>query len=260
MKARAIGAVLIAGAVLSAVVGSSPARAQSLNDIIEVQQNRLNQATQAQARIDEIASESRSLFNDRQQVLRELEGVQIHNRLMQARVDDQNRQLGNLRASIDRVTEVERQILPIMTRMIAGLERFIEADVPFLLETRLASVERLRSLLTRADITVASQFRNVLQQWQIEMIDYGEQSEVYTGQIEVVDGTLREVQFLRIGRIALMYVTPDGSLAAAWNQDTRQWEQIADDYVEEIRTGIDVLQGEITPRMFVIPVLPPEEG
>lgn len=260
MRRRSIGAVLITGAALGALGVSSPARAQSVDDILEAELQRIEEARAAQDRIDDIASETRSLFDERQRVLKDLEGIQIYNRMMQARVDEQERQLADLRSSINRVTEVERQVLPLMTRMISGLERFIENDVPFLLDERRERVEELRSLLSRSDVSAAEQFRFVLQAWQIEMTDYGASSEVYTDEIEVVDGTMREVQFLRIGRIALMYVTPDGSIAAAWNKETESWEELPSEYVSAIETGIDVLESSVTPRLFSIPVLPPEEG
>lgn len=259
MRRREIGAGFIAAA-LAAFAASAPASAQSVDDILEAEQQRLQRAREVQDQIDDIAQETRSLFNERQRVLQDLEGVEVYNQMMQARVDDQNETLANLRSSIDRVTEVERRMLPLMTRMVAGLERFIENDVPFLLDERRERVERLRNLLTRSDVSVAEQFRNVLEAWQIEMNDYGSNSEVFTDEITALDGTTREVQFLRIGRIALAYVTPDGSLAAAWNKETESWEELPQDYVSAIQTGIDIIEGEITPRLFLIPVLPPEEG
>lgn len=260
MRGRAIGAGLVAATALAAFGASNPASAQSVDDILEAEQQRLQRARDAQDQIDELAQETRSLFNERQRVLQDIEGVEVYNRMMQARVDDQNETLANLRSSIDRVTDVERRMLPLMQRMLAGLERFIENDVPFLLDERRARVERLRNLLTRADVSVAEQFRSVLEAWQIEMNDYGQNSEVYTDEITALDGTTREVQFLRIGRIALMYITPDGSLAAAWNKETESWEELPSDYVSAIQTGIDIIEGDITPRLFLIPVLPPEEG
>lgn len=260
MRGTAIGAGLVAATALAAFGASNPASAQSVDDILEAEQQRLQRARDVQDQIDDLAQETRSLFNERQRVLQDIEGVEVYNRMMQARVDDQNETLANLRSSIDRVTEVERRMLPLMQRMVAGLERFIENDVPFLLDERRARVERLRSMLTRADVSVAEQFRNVLEAWQIEMNDYGSVSEVYTDEITALDGTTREVQFLRVGRIALMYITPDGSLAAAWNKETESWEELPSDYVSAIQTGIDIIEGDITPRLFLIPVLPPEEG
>jgi hypothetical protein len=143
--------------------------------------------------------------------------------------------------------------------MIDGLARFIELDVPFLVEERLARAERLRGLLTRADVTAAEQFRNVMEAWLIEMDDYGTTGEIYTDEIVTADGVTREVELLRIGRVSLVYVTPDGSQAGAWDQRNRQWVLLDAGLVEEIRAGFEAYSTE-TPAMFVVPVPAPEEG
>src|SRR5690606_22361430 len=158
----------------------------------------------------------------------------------------------------DNVSVVERQILPLMTRMIAGLEQFIELDVPFLLEQRQARVENLRRLLARSDVSTAEQFRNVIEAWQIEN-DYGSTIEAYTGELQI-DGTNREVDFLKIGRVAFMYVTPDGRLAGVWDQRSRQWQPLGGAEAEEIRRGLRVARGQTTPELLLLPVAPPEEG
>src|SRR5690606_10085843 len=126
----------------------------------------------AQRQIDQIAEQTRQRFNEYQILSKEIDGLRLYNDLMQARVDDQERQLRELRESIDTVTVIERQVTPLMVRMIDGLEKFIELDVPFRLEERRARVASLRALLGRSDVTTAEQFRNVMQAWQIEN-DYG---------------------------------------------------------------------------------------
>jgi hypothetical protein len=171
---------------------------------------------------------------------------------------EQERQLADLRNSIDSVTLIERQLLPLMTRMIDGLETFISLDVPFLLQERTARVENLRNLLRRSDVTTAEQFRNVMQAWQIEN-DYGRFPETYTGQLQI-GGASREVDFLKLGRVALLYVTPDNGLAGAWDQRSREWVALTRADADAIRDGIAVVEGRTTPEMFVVPVAPPQEN
>src|SRR5690606_29045621 len=179
------------------------------------------------------------------------------NDLMQARVDDQERQIAELRASIDTVTVIERQVTPLMVRMIDGLEQFIELDVPFRLEERRARVRSLRALLQRSDVTTAEQFRNVMQAWQIEN-DYGRFPDTYTGELEI-GGVLREVDFLMLGRVGLYYVTPDNAIAGAWDQRTREWVALSRADAEQIRAGLNVLKTG-SPQLFMIPIAPPQEN
>lgn len=251
-------AALLAGA-LAGIFGASLAQAQtSVQSILDAEARRIEQAQEAQDQIDGIVSTTRARFDQYQGLLKEIDGLQVYNRLLQNQIDDQNRQLDELRESIDQVTVVERQILPLMTRMIAGLERFIDLDVPFLLDERRQRIADLKALLNRSDVSTAEQFRNVVEAWQIEVNDYGSNSEIYSDEIEI-DGTLRQVDFLKIGRVALLYLTPDGSRAGAWDQRTRQWVALPASYNDDIRRGIETVRTG-SPALFMIPVPPPEEG
>jgi hypothetical protein len=97
---------------------------------------------------------------------------------------------------------------PLVIRMIDGLEQFVEMDVPFNLDERRDRVEFLRTNVDRSDLTVAEKFRQVLEAYNIEL-QYGRGFETYSDTIELAGGP-REVDFLRIGRIALVYQTTDG--------------------------------------------------
>jgi len=142
MKRKPLGAWAITGALLTAfVVGPAAAQDANVNQVLAAEAQRIERARQAQRQIDQIAEQTRQRFNDYQTVLKEIDGLRLYNDLMQARIDDQERQIAELRASIDTVTVIERQVTPLMVRMIDGLEKFIELDVPF----RLAESSSARS-------------------------------------------------------------------------------------------------------------------
>jgi len=234
------------------------AAAQSVDQLYDAGERRIQQAQAQQDEIDGIVEVTEDRFEEYQVLLREIEDLRIYNNVLQAQVDAQNRDLRQLYASIDEVGVIERQVLPLMRRMITGLERFISLDMPFLLDERYARVERLRNLLLRADVTAAEQFRLVLEAWLIEMDDYGTTGDVYTQEIVAADGVTREVELLRIGRIALLYVTPDGTRAGAWDNREREWVELDPAYVSQIQIGIDSYETEL-PALFEAPVAPPEE-
>ena len=54
-------------------------------------------------------------------------------------------ELAQLDISLDQVGIVERKIMPLMIRMLDGLEQFINLDQPFLLEERQVFVQRIGS-------------------------------------------------------------------------------------------------------------------
>lgn len=243
---------------LGALLAGHPAASQTVGNLLQAEETRIERAQAQQDEIDGVVATTRSRFDEYQGVLREIEGLEVYNNLLQAQIDDQNAELDELRASIDQVSVIERQMLPLMTRMIASLELFIEADMPFLLEERRQRIAFLKRLVNRADVSAAEQFRNVMDAWQREMGDYGSSSEVYDEQIEV-NGSRREVKILRIGRLALLYLTPDGNQAGAWDQDQRQWVTLDAVYNADIRAGIEAVESG-APALFTVPVASPEEG
>lgn len=257
MRGKPTSSRLLLGALVGLLAGSQ-AVGQTVRSVIQAEEQRIEQAQAQQDEIDAIVTTTRQRFDEYQGLLKEIEGLEIYNNLVQAQIDDQNQQLDELRTSIDQVSVIERQVLPLMTRMIDSLERFIELDIPFLLDERRANVARLRDLVNRSDVTAAEQFRNVMEAWQIEMTDYGRNSETYSGIIEI-GGARREVQLLRIGRTAFVYLTPDGAQSGAWNNETREWVPLDSSFNAEIEAGIEAVDTN-TPALFVIPVAPPEEG
>jgi hypothetical protein len=70
---------------------------------------------------------------------------------------------------------------------------------------------------------------------------------------------MREVEFLRVGRVALVYLTPNGESAGAWDQRARQWVQLDSSYNDPIRRGIETVRTRSF-ELIEVPVAPPEEG
>jgi hypothetical protein len=231
--------------------------AQDVDDLFEAGEQRIETAQAQQVQIDQIVEVTQDRFQEFQTLQREVEDLRVYNNLLQAQVDAQNRELTNLYEAIDNVGLIERQILPLMRRMINGLERFVALGPPFLVDDRTEMVAFLRRLLLRADVTVASQFNNVLAAW-LDEVDYGTNGDVYIDNIVTPDGRTREVEILRIGTVALIYLTPDGGQAGAWDKRAGNWVPLDPTLISQIQIGIDSYKTE-QPALFVAPIAPPEE-
>jgi len=142
-----------------------------------------------------------------------------------------------------------------LTRMFGSLEQFFSLDVPFLNQERTDRVESLKELMSRQDVTVAEKFRKVTEAYQIEN-DYGRTIETYKDTLEV-DGAFLELDFLRIGRIALMYQSVDGKTSGVWNQDTQSWDD-ASDQRNQIKLGLSIAKKQVPPDLVILPVDSPE--
>ena len=119
--------------VVSVMMGTTVAAA-SLNDIFVVAERLNEQARRSQSKIDALTEETRLLLSEYKTVLKEIEGLRVYNRQLEKQIASQEREMSTLLQSIDDVTLIERQITPLMLRMIDGLEQFVQLDLPFLLD------------------------------------------------------------------------------------------------------------------------------
>jgi len=252
---RSVLAALCAGAVGILLV--NVASAQQLNQVLDQGERRIRLAQESQQRVDSIVTQTRSLGDQYRQILREIEGLAVYNTLLERQVARQMDQKDQVRASIEQVTVIKRQIVPLMDRMISGLEQFVALDVPFLEEERKNRVANLQTLLERQDVSVAEKFRRVMEAYQIEN-EYGRTIENYKGSLEI-DGLVREVDFLRIGRVTLIYQTTDGQSQGVWDQDNGQWVALGGEYRNRIRQGLRVARRQIAPELLLLPVPAPED-
>jgi len=256
MRAIRNGVLLIStvGAIFTAEIVAG----QAVDQIVAAEERRIQQAQASQDVIDGIVEETRDTVEEYRAVMKEVDGLIVYNTLLDRQIADQEQELSNLATSIDSVTDIERQILPLLTRMIDGLDRFVALDVPFLAEERRERVVGLRDLLGRADVTAAEKFRVVMEAWQIEN-DYGRTIFAYTGELEI-GGTNREVDFLQVGRVSLVYQTPDGVNSGVWDQSNRQWVVLGSEYRNSIRQGLRLARNQIGPDLLLLPIAAPEEG
>ena len=122
-------------------------------------------------------------------------------------------------ASIDQqlrdVETTSREVLPLMQRMLDTLGQFVDLDAPFLLDERKNRVAMLETMMPRADVTLSEKYRRIVEAYQVEM-DYGRTLEAYEAKLGDGDDA-RTVQFLRVGRVALLYQTLDGKETGYWD-------------------------------------------
>jgi predicted ArsR family transcriptional regulator len=247
--------VLLALAAACWTVGAA---AQPMEEAMQVTDAKDQAARQTQQQIDRIVSETDELTSEYVAASKEVDGLEVYNRLLEKQIEDQQRELSELAESMEEVTKTERQVTPLMVRMIDALESFVEMDLPFLLEERKKRVETLREMMQRADVSVAEKMRRVLEAYQIEN-EYGRSIEAYKGTLEV-DGEERQVDFLRIGRIGLYFQTEDSERTGRWNPREGGWEDLGRDARRAVRDGLRIAREQIAPDLLMVELPAPGEG
>ncbi len=253
-SSRRISVALFATTVIAA---SGSVFAQSVDQILQAEDRRLNLAQQSQERINTIVEGTRSLEDQYRSINKEIDGLKVYNRLMVAQTNGQAAALEDIALSMEQVDVINRQIFPMMERMIDGLDQSVALDVPFLMEERTKRIDTLKGTMERSDVSVAEKFRKVMEAYQIEN-EYGTSSETYTQSLTLDDVT-RSYNILRIGRIGLYFQSDDAKITGRWDNVEREW--VMDNSARsEIRKGIRIAKQLIAPELIIIPVAAPTEA
>ena len=236
---------------VSALTISGGVFAQTVDQVLQADQRRLNLAQQSQERINNIVEGTRSLEDQYRAINKEIDGLKVYNRLMTAQVEGQAATLEDIALSMDQVDVINRQIFPLMERMIDGLKQSVALDIPFLMDERNDRIASLETIMERSDVTVAEKFRKVMEAYQIEN-DYGTTIEDYSQSL-TIDGATRSFNMLRVGRIGLYFQSDDTKITGLWNNETRGWE-VDNSVRNEVRKGLRVARQLIAPELIIVPV------
>jgi hypothetical protein len=211
-----------------------------------------DEAVGVQGRIDSLSDESSELIARYRTVLKQIDAIDLYNEQMTRLIESQRTEIASLDDQVSRVQEVGRSVTPLMIRMIAALEKFVDLDVPFLIKERKERVARLRELMTRSDVTTPEKFRQIMEAYQTEN-EYGRTIEAYRDALEL-DGREGTVDFLRFGRIALVYLSLDESEAGVWDQESRSWHPLESGQHSAIRSGLRIARRQAAPDLIRLPL------
>ena len=213
-------------------------------------------AVEAQKAIEKASDEADKLLTDYRRTLQEIESLRLYNQQLESVVDSQKGELAALHEQIADIDNVERRLGPLMARMIDVLSRFVELDLPFLPKERAKRMDDLRAMMKRSDVSLSEKYRRLMEAYQVEN-EYGRTIEAYKGNLDT-RGVSRTVEFLRVGRIALLYQSVDASESGRWDADSKSWIVLGDEYRRPIRDGLKMANKRTAPDLMKIPVPKPE--
>ncbi len=251
---RQIHCLLIA--TLGVVV--HPVFAEHLNEAINVETTTNNAAIRSQKKIDALSDKTHKMLDQYRSATHQTETLLTYNKHLQDLLSSQEQEKASLEQQLKEIEITQREIVPLILRMLDSLDKFIALDLPFLPEERTQRLAKLKEMMVRADVTNAEKFRRILEAYQIEN-DYGNTIEAYRADL-TLQGETSSVDFLRLGRVALYYQRFDGSETGFWNKEQKQWQILSEDYRNAIRKGLRIARKETAPDLLTLPIPVAEAG
>lgn len=242
-----------AAAVMAAMATAVPAlSANAKLDNVLVSMAATNKAAaKSQQKIDDLTDRTADAAARYAQALAEARSYEHYSQTLSDLVQSQQKQMASIQQQSQQIEETRRGVLPLMDNMVQTLTHFVSLDVPFLPKERARRISDLKDLMSRSDVSVSEKYRVLLQDYLIEL-NYGQTLGTY-------DGTLgsgknaRKVQFVRVGRVTLMYQTLDGSETGYWNADQKKWV-VDNDYAQAFEQALQMANQKGTPQLLTVPV------
>jgi len=183
----------------------------------------------------------------------EADAIQSYNSHIEQLLQSQQAEIASLEQQIAAMDATALDVPPLLQRMFDELEQFVMADVPFLQNERTERISRLRDLMNQVDAPSSEKYRRLMEAYQIEM-EYGRVMDAYSETL--TDG--REAEFVRLGRVSLMYRTTDGQETAYWDSDQKSWV-VDRDFAAAIEQALRIAKEEEAPDLITVPVPAPRE-
>lgn len=234
------------------------AQEKKLKDTQKEQMKVDKAAKDSQERVSETAEKTRTIVDEYRATLRRIENAKVYNDQLRKLIDSQENEMTSIAKQIEQLQNTNKEIFPLMLRMLASLEKFVELDVPFLPKERSRRIANLKKLMDKAKVSTSEKFRNILEAFQIEN-EYGRTIEAYRG-LQTVDGKELTVDFLRVGRVSLVYQTLDGETQGYWDQKERKWKELSSSYRKPILQGLKMARKQSAPELLEMPVPAPVEA
>jgi ABC-type transporter Mla subunit MlaD len=247
-------AMALAGAWTSvfAALGAT----DQLDRLLLAQAEADNAAQAAQKNIEALDEQTQDLAQKYRRILENTRSIQDYTEHLRKQVQSQRDEIASIQRQLDSIESTSRDVFPLMQRMVAALDQFVALDVPYLLEERRKRVQGLKDIMDRADVTVSEKYRRILEAYQIEM-EAGRTMEAYDGTLGEGDGA-KAVSFLRMGRVALVYQTTDGSETGYWDKAQKNWV-VNNDYAHDVAEGIRIARKMKAPDLLHLPLPAPVE-
>ena len=242
--------------LVATLLGSALALSDQIQPLLDVAVERAKSEQVSQIKIDSMDDDTSLIVNEYKTVSKQIEGLRVYNAQMRKQIERQEERLKEIDKTMKEAQIMQRQIPPFTRRMLAGIEKSIELDMPFHLAERKERIDFAKAAIDNPTVSSAEGLRQVLETFNVEM-EYGRKLDNYKDTIDI-EGQPREVNVLRIGRLSLVYQSSDESLTGAWDNKKQEWVALDNSYRNPTKKGLRIANRLATVSMLELPIPNPE--
>ena len=214
------------------VLTAAAARAQDANQLSDTVKKTVQTHQETQKKQEEWANEQAELTARLRAARAQVDFFTERKALEEKEVGALDKGIAELERRMVESVRLNDSLVDTLNAVVERLNTFVEGDLPFLMVERRARIAGVKDALARPDFTGAEKLRRVLEALQVEA-NYGNLAEVYQEKITVNDEEIF-ADMVRIGRISVYWLTPDGKRVGEYDPAQGKWVELEHKYVQPI--------------------------
>jgi len=219
--------------------------AETIEQSIQMQQ-------QAQKEADAWGSEREELLTRIRNLKNELRYLRYQQAKYQSHAEKQEENIRRAEAKKEQLEKIQMELEPYLNKAVRRLQELVQNDLPFLPEERQKRLSFLQESLEDYHLPASEKYRRVLEALQVEA-EYGKYPEADETLLEL-NGEPTKVHLLRLGRLALYYLSLDGQKAGRFDRNKGQWEQLSADCAGELKSAMQMIGKSRTMELVNLPI------
>ncbi|WP_404374702.1 DUF3450 domain-containing protein [Vreelandella aquamarina] len=235
----------LAGVLASGTLMASDETMDQAAQSVEAQQAQ----SELQQQIDSADATTRSAIEELRRLEQETRQMEAANATLSSRLASEAERQQRLSQALETLSDTRAALPMIEQDMTEQLTRWIESDLPFLTDERLARVESA----SNPNAGSAERIASLLEAWRAELA-YGREVDSWRGRLALEGTSPREVEYLRIGRIGFYYLTPDGREGGVWDKESGGWLALDERARRQVRNGLRIADDQRTPELLQLPL------
>jgi Protein of unknown function (DUF3450) len=228
------------------------AETDPLKSAVETRLQGQEDLVKSQKQVDTLVDQTKDAAQQYRDAIRKSDSLETYNNQLAKLIKQQKVDLASIQRQLDNVEETQRNIVPLMLKMIDTLDKFVSLDLPFLKEERQQRIAFMKEIMDRPDVTLPDKYRRIMEAYQIEM-EYGRTIETYTDTVKM-DNQEYTVDVLRVGRLLIAFQTLDGSQSGLWDKESKSWQKLPSEYNRPINKGLQIAKKQAPPELIKLPV------
>jgi hypothetical protein len=206
--------------------------------------------------------EFKAWSKEREEISLEIEQLTIRLKYLEHQADlyqayekQRIQEIALLEAQADKLGVMNLELIPYLAEITERLALFIQQDLDFLPEERTDRLKKVREDLTDYHLNQDEKLRRVLEALTVEA-QYGYTNDTRLVEISV-NGEERQLETLRLGRLAEYYRSADGGTLGWRNRRDREWLPLPSSEARVLNQAIEMADRHRVVELIQLPMVRP---